>query len=313
MSKNNTDIKQRLFKILKTKKLSEQSAMVYVRNIIRLHKISETKVDIFKPTWLTQKLVKTVKANKQQRHLFLAGVKLLQALNKKSGKRWDLWYSNMINSSNAYKNTRAKAQLSDKEVKQIGNTTFHDFCVTVRKMIPLVRRVLAKPLDKTVLKDVLRIQEVVVLLFFCEIPLRNELANLKISNIDKQKQNYFEKNKTGYTLILKDHKTKKSVGSRSHKISKSMARLLNKFIPMVSHVTEHGYLLTSARGNRLTMNGLTKYLLKITKKHFDTAFSSQIIRILFAKHHAKGLKDAIATQKSLGHSNMTTTLSYAKE
>ena len=313
MTKNDTEIRSKLFKLIKTKKLTDPSTMVYVRNIIRLHTISGTKISILKPTWLTLKLVKTVKENRQARHLFLAGVKLLQSLNKKSGKRWDLWYSNMINSSNAYKNTRSKAKLSDKEIQKIGNTTFNDFCVTVRKMIPPIRRVLKKTLDKVDLKDVLRIQEVVVLLFFCEIPLRNELANLKIKNVDKQQENHFQKNKGGYTLILKDHKTKKSIGSRTHKISKSMARLLNKFIPMVSEVTKHDYLLTSSRGNRMTMNGLTKYLLKITKKHFGTSFSSQIIRILFAKHNVKGLKDAITTQKLLGHSNLNTTLSYAKE
>ena len=63
----------------------------------------------------------------------------------------------------------------------------------------------------------------------------------------------------------------------------------------------------------MTTNGLTKYLKRITKKHFGHAFSSQIIRILFAKHNIKGLKDAITTQKLLGHSNLDSTLSYAKE
>ena len=300
-------------KIKKLGKLSDASAMVYVRNIIRLHKISETKTGILKPTWLTGKLIEKVKANSQSRHLFLAGVKLLQSLNKKSGKRWDSWYSQMINSSNAYKQKRGEAKLSEKEVKKIGNTTFKDFCITVRKLIPPIRRTLSKPLDTVTLKNVLRIQEVLVLLFFCEIPLRNELASVKINDVSKKHDNHFDKNKSGYTIVLNDHKTVKSVGSRTHKISKSIARILNKFIPMVRKVTEHGYLLTTARGNRMTMNALSKYLAKITKSHFGTGFSSQIIRILFAKSKMKGLKAAKDAQEALGHKSLETTLSYAKE
>ena len=152
-----------------------------------------------------------------------------------------------------------------------------------------------------------------MLLFFCEIPLRNELASVKIDNITKQHDNHFQKNKAGYTLILNDHKTKKAVGSRTHKISKSIARILNKFIPFVRKVTEHGYLLTTARGNRMSMNALSKYLAKITKSHFGTGFSSQIIRILFAQSKIAGLEAAKEAQESLGHKSLETTLSYAKK
>ena len=159
----------------------------------------------------------------------------------------------------------------------------------------------------------MKIQDVLVLLFFCEIPLRNELANVKINNVVKNQDNHFKQNKSGYTLILNDHKTVKRVGSRAHKISKSIARVLNKFIPMVRKVTKHGYLLTTTRGNRMTMNALSKYLVKITKVHFGTGFSSQIIRILFAKSKVEGLKLAKEAQESLGHASLETTLSYAKK
>ena len=99
---NKVDLKMRevLFdKLQKGNKLTHASAMVYVRNIVRLHKIAETQTSILKPTWLTAKLISKIKTNPQSRHLFLAGVKLLQALGKKSGKRWDQWYSQMINST----------------------------------------------------------------------------------------------------------------------------------------------------------------------------------------------------------------------
>ena len=61
------------------------------------------------------------------------------------------------------------------------------------------------------------------------------------------------------------------------------------------------------------MNALTKYLVKITKAHFGTGFSSQIIRILFAKSKLKGLKAAKDAQEALGHASLETTMSYAKE
>ena len=317
MQKKTIDLKTRdiLFeKLQKSSSLSHASAMVYVRNIVRLHKMAETNTSILKPSWLTAKLIETVKAHSQSRHLFLAGVKLLQALGKKSGTRWDQWYRAMINSSNAYKKKRGEAKLSEKEVKKIGKTTFKDFCGTVRKLIPPIRRTLAKPIDSVSLKNVLKIQEVLVLLFFCEIPLRNELASVKINEINKKTDNYLMKaKKSGYSLMLNQHKTAKSAGSRTHKISKSIARILNKFIPMVRKITNHGYLLTTARGNRMTMNALSKYLVKITKAHFGTGFSSQIIRILFAKDKMKGLKAAKDAQEALGHASLQTTLSYAKE
>ena len=313
MSKIDTQTRKILFeKLKKSGKITDSSALVYVRTIVRLHKLSETKINIMKPAWLTQKLAKKIKENSQARHLFLAGVKLLQALEIKKGKRWDLWYGFMIQSSNAYKTERGKAKLSDKEIKKISGVTFKSFCKTVRKLIPPVRRTLTKSLDSITLKNVLRIQDVLVLLFFCEVPLRNELANVKISDLVKNKDNHFQKNKSGYTLILNDHKTVKNVGARRHKLTKSLARILNKFIPMVKKITDHDYLLTTARGNRMTPNSLSKYLVKITKELFPTGFSSQIIRILFAQDKLKGLKALTDAQEALGHADIQTTMSYAK-
>ena len=67
-------------KLKKASKISDSSADVYVRNIIRLHKKSGSKTSVLKPTWLTGKLLTSVNGD---RHLLLAGVKLLHALGKK--------------------------------------------------------------------------------------------------------------------------------------------------------------------------------------------------------------------------------------
>ena len=310
--KSPADPRTRLSQKLKeASKISDSSANVYVRNIIRLHKKSGSKTSVLKPTWLTGKLLKSVDGD---RHLLLAGVKLLHALDKKKGKRYETWYKAMIDSSNAYKDQRSKAKLSERETKKIGKTTFKDFTKTIRKLIPGIRRTLSKKPEDVSLKNILQIQEVLVLLFYTELPLRNELATVKISNINKKSENYLDKTKkSGYTLVLNAHKTQSKVGRRTHKISKSLARILNRFIPFLKHRGEHDFLLTSPRGKKMTTNGLSKYLNKITKKHFGTAFSSQIIRILYARDKVGGLKIAKEAAEALGHNNLEMTLSYAKK
>ena len=309
------EIRETLFKKLKesNKSIAKQSVMVYLRNIIRLYKLSESKTSIVKPTWLTVKLIKKISENKQSRHLFLAAVKFLQSIKKTGDTRYKKWYAKMIESSNAYKKIRTNAKLSTKEISKIGKTSFKDFCVTVRKLIPSIGRLLHKSIDTVKMKDLMRIQEVLVLLFYCELPLRNEIANVVIKSIDKQHHNFLKKTKHGYTLVMNQHKTAKKVGIRTHKLPKSLARILNKFIPMSGKLVEHNYLLSTSRGKRMSTNALSKYLTQVTKHHFGTGFSSQIIRILFAQHHMKNLKEAEKASEKLGHKSLAMTLSYAKQ
>ena len=301
-----------LFELLKKQtKITDQSAMVYVRNIRRLHRLAKSKKPLSSISWLTAKLLNQVTKHAQARHLLLAGVKLLQITNTiKEAKKYKLWYEAMINASNNYKKLRTEAKLSEKERSKLGNLTYQKFKKKIRETLPRTRRLMK--IDDIDLKRLLKIQVGVVLAFFTVLPLRNELANIKVTDI-KPTDNLLKKDKTGYTLILNQHKTSKRIGQRVHKLNKSLASLLNRFIPEVKRLTNHGFLLTNMKGSRLTTNGLSKLIAKGTKDIFNRPITSQLIRILYAQSKITALKTTSDAQKDLGHTNLNMTLSYAKK
>ena len=162
------------------------------------------------------------------------------------------------------------------------------------------------------LKDLLRIQELLIISLYYDYPLRLDYADLKI---DSEEGNFIKKSKRkpqGYFITLREYKTSKTLGTQKFKLNRVNQRLLNQFIPQVRRLTTHGYLLTNSAGNKMSKQVLSKTLQHSTKKRIGREFSVQLLRILFAMKNRGVIESAKEVSKKLLHSQEQS-LMYAKK
>ena len=161
------------------------------------------------------------------------------------------------------------------------------------------------------LKDLLRVQDLVILSLYHDHPLRLDYATLKVGK-DEKNCIYKSKKPSGWFIQLVEFKTDKSLGEQKFKPNVANQRLLNKFIPQVSKLTDHEHLLTNRSGGKMSKQVLSKRLTSITKKHLGKGFSVQLLRILFAMQHRRVLETAKEVSKKLMHSPEQS-LQYSKK
>ena len=118
-------------------------------------------------------------------------------------------------------------------------------------------------------------------------------VDMKIKNIDKEKDNYIEKS----SFVFNKYKTAKFYETQRVDIPKPLKTILNKFIKL----NPHEYLLTDDKGQKMTNVRLTQKLNRI----FDGAISTSMLRHIYLTEQ---LKDVPALEKlekmaaDMGHS-----------
>ena len=174
-----------------------------------------------------------------------------------------------------------------------------------------LRHLMSSPKEWSV-KDLVRVQELVIISLYYDYPLRLDYADLKI---DSDEGNFISKSKRkprGFFITLREYKTAKTLGTQKFKLNRVNQRLLNKFIPQVRRLTTHGYLLTNSAGNKMSKQVLSKTLQHSTKKRIGREFSVQLLRILFAMKNRGVIESAKEVSKKLLHSQEQS-LMYAKK
>lgn len=118
-------------------------------------------------------------------------------------------------------------------------------------------------------------------------------VDMKIKNVDKEKDNYIEKS----SFVFNKYKTAKFYETQRVDIPKPLKTILNKFIKL----NPHEYLLTDDKGQKMTNVRLTQKLNRI----FDGAISTSMLRHIYLTEQ---LKDVPALEKlekmaaDMGHS-----------
>lgn len=150
-------------------------------------------------------------------------------------------------------------------------------------------------------------------------PLRNNYATLNIIDENDHKdmlanENYLIKKNCGRNeILINEDKVSKQYGSGIYKIAKNS--LLNKYLNQLLFIREQegkDYLLEYDNGEKMTTNGLTKYLQKLMEKWFNKKISSSQLRHIFITnidHNTTNAKlDKIA--KKMRHSLQTQQMAY---
>ena len=174
-----------------------------------------------------------------------------------------------------------------------------------------LKHLLSEP-NKWDLKDLVRVQELIIVSLYYDFPLRLDYADL---HIDSEEDNYIKKSSRkprGYFIKLTDFKTSKSLGKQTFKLNRNNQRLLNKFVPQVKRLTKHGFLLTNKSGNKMTKQVLSKQLQHTTRKRLGRTFSVQLLRILYAMKNRGVIESAKEVSRKLLHSQEQSLL-YSKK
>ena len=292
------------------KSLKESSVATYIRNIKRLRKVhGKLPIPERDHKWVTSKKLLDwydKQALSVRRHMANAANISLSIYGKESAE----WKKRQRSSMEEFDENRRKRELTPAQKKNMPAKGFDSIKKVVSQMKKELRHVLGK-IDN--LKDLLRVQELIILSLYSELPLRLDFATLKTEKTSDRNSIYKSKKKPrGWHIVLHEFKTAKSLGSKTFKLGAANQRLLNQFIPAVQKLTEHGFLLSNRKGQKMSKQVLSKTLMKITKARIGKAFSTQFLRILYAMKHRGIIESAKQVSDKLLHSQEQS-MQYAKK
>lgn len=296
----------------KKKNLKRTSVDTYYRNIRRLRKVKhELPVPATDSAWVhSKKLVSWWEDQplNVRRHMATAAIVYLQVLGKDAKK----WQERQQKSMREFDEERRGRKLSDKQQKMVPTKGFDALKKVVSDMKRELSHVLKKKAVEWTMSDLRRVQDLLIISLYHNLPLRLDYATLQVG---KNEKNCIFKNMAkprGWHIQLTDFKTDKSLGKQTFKPNQANQRLLNKFIPALKRLTDHDHLLTNQSGGKMSRQVLSKRLIAITKKRIGKGFSVQFLRILYAMKNRAVLETAREVSKKLMHSQEQSLL-YSKK
>ena len=294
------------------KNLKSSSVDTYLRNIKRLRKVHhELPIPPKTHAWLKEDKIFTW-LDKQplnvRRHLSTAGQIAITVYGKED-KRWQ---DRQKKSMKEFDEDRRERKMTTKQKSKMPTKGFAAIRGVIKGMKQEVKHILSKPGEEWSKSDLLRVQDVLILSLYVDHPLRLDYAGLSLGKNEKNCIYKNMKKPKGWHVQLTEYKTDKTMGKQVFKPNVANQRLLNKFIPVVKRIADHGNLLSNKKGEKMSKQSLSKRLTFLTKHRIGKGFSVQLLRILYAMEHRKVLESAKEVSKKLLHSQEQS-LQYAKK
>ena len=295
------------------KNLKASSVETYLRNIRRLRKVHEKlPIPADSHKWLLKKVLFKWfddQPLKIRRHMATAAVVALKVFGVENKD----WAKRQNQSMKEFDEQRNKRELTDAQKKLVPTKGFAALKRVVQTMKRVLQHLLKKPNTEWTFAELMRIQDLIIISCYENYPLRLDYATLKTEKSESENCIYKKlKKPRGYHITLFDFKTSKTLGPKTFKLSAANQRLLNKFVPAVKRLTEHGFFLSNRDKHKLSKQSLSKHLLRITKKHLSKSFSVQFLRILFAMQNRGIITSAAEVAEKLLH-DPKQSLKYAKK
>ena len=270
-----------------------QSYITYINKLYRLY--DDTKETPTSYKWLenVDKIVELMKSYKHttRKNFYNAIVVVLSATNG-SGEIINT-YSNKRDKEHAYYENLVKShKKSDRQEK---NWVELDEIDAILKQYKRKSIELYKKSNFNSKKDYPILQQYIILLTYRNIPMRNDVANMKVVSPSeykkipqetKEKHNYLVgSNRIPYHFQINEYKTKKAFGKKKIDIPKELNREIRKWL----RVNTSGYFITNASQKEpISANGITKLLTKIFKEHTGKNVSTSMIRHIYLSSKYKG-------------------------
>ena len=281
------------------------SLQVYARALKRLYNVIE-RSDQDLPstvTWLKKEKLKkkyeTLKVN-IRRHLSSAAHIYLKAVDKED----NYWRRKMFSDQDSYRDERKKNKKTDKEtILWIDNGL-----KKLKQASAEFKRRISKKLkgDEVSESTLWLYTQYVIMRFYSEIQLRNDLATIELKS--KDKNNYIQKQKGSlYKIIMRTFKASEKIGERVIQLSKPLSRVINEYVKYRKRVdVNHDHLLSNSGGSILSKPALGKVLRKLTKDFLGKAVGVRMLRIFNATNNAAVLRKADEVSNNLLHTSKQT-------
>lgn len=229
---------------------------------------------------------------------YLASILVAMSPNEKRAPQekfkevYNFFKNNLLDEHNKYNDRMSSHTKSEKEEKNWMEWT--EIMKYQRKLGNSIKKLGYKQSSKELKnkKDLDLIQQYLILsLYVLHPPKRLEYANVQIINYsDFQDLSEQEKDDNIYLVKLSRNKKFFSFGKNAVKsetkqnIRKPVDRQLNSVLNLWLNFNESKYLLINSNKNKMTKNGLSKYLRKIFKP-FNKNISASMLRKIFLSHH----------------------------
>jgi len=268
--------------------LKLNSIQTYIVSLKKIKREINNDVDLDNPDFLldTKKVLKIIDKDAYittKKNRLTAIVVYLKSFDNKKYLEAIDDYSKQMERLGAEYNTQQKNQkLTDKQkANWIELSDFDDVIEKIYDEIEAEGLVKKKELNN---RDYALLQSYILLRFYRQYPLRNDLAQVKIIRSKKQddgKQNYLLLRPTSCYLILNVYKTSKIYGKRSYKLDGN----LHKLVKLLVFFNKSDYLFTRYdRQHPLSSNDLTKLLQRLFMKYTGKSIGSSLLRHIQITH-----------------------------
>ena len=168
--------------------------------------------------------------------------------------------------------------------------------------------------------DIVLLTEYTLFNFLIHLPTRNDMAGMKYINKTiynkttmEDKTNYLVKDKSKMFIVLNDYKTKGTFGRKVLDVPKSLEKVLKMFIKTTKKEF-NDVLFVNTKGEAISRNGISQFLLKTSQKYLDKNISTTMMRkIIFSNEFMEKNKIQKKLSDVAGHSVETQNLIYVKE
>jgi len=302
--------------------ISENTLNAYVSNLNKLHRTITGKTDIENLDFLTDidRVLLALGGNlKSTMKNYLVAIIVILMSNKTKFESVIKKYQGRI--KELQEDINDKYEENGKTDKQKDNWIEYD---DILKLLRKLKKETKPLLEKETLtnKDKDLIQQYLVLYLYSgkAFPvLRNDFAEMKIVNdtdeMDKDKNYFVIKNRGVPIFRLNEYKTAKYQGEKDIPVKDmDLRKLINKW----AKINGTGYLLINTSNNSpMKANGISKYLNKIFKKHFNKNVSTSLLRSIYVSHRYNGdkqlsTKDKKELANEMGHTKQTAETIYNK-
>tara|TARA_Y100001938_G_C8096194_1_gene438329 strand:- start:1473 stop:2438 length:966 start_codon:yes stop_codon:yes gene_type:complete len=216
-----------------------------------------------------------------------------------------------------YSEEQKSGIISDKQSKNFG--TMEEINGMIKKMEDEIRSFKRKRADEMNSKEKALIQVYTLFNIYSRMPFRNDVAGMeaipkrtynKLTNEQKEQNNYLVVEKTKLFFILNKYKTSKKYEELKIPIEdKELKKVLRYYIKL----NGYGVLFKTATGNPLTRNALSQLLIKTTKKYLNKSISTTLLRkIYLSNKYSDTKKDMENDAHNMGHSVATAQSVYVK-
>lgn len=296
--------------------VKESTIKMYESNLKKLKKMFDSEdYDFLKDIDSVKDKLKNLHYT-SQRNYYNSIIILLMALNHKKE------YDKLLNEYNSlrddlnkqYEEENAKGTISEKQKANFVSLE------EIKKMISRMEEDL-KGWKKKDLKQSEKMLLVVYMIYQIHIrlPLRNDLSNCmairkseynKLSDKDKEDNNYLVVNKSDMFFVLNKFKTSKKYEELKFSVPKDLEKLLRAYI----RKTGMGVLFKSSTGKPYSRNAISQLLLKTSKKYIDKNISTTMLRkIVLSDKFSETKKEMEKMSKITGHSTETMNKIYVKD